>query len=139
MRSEFFGIVQTATLDDSDVQGMQAAKVRTNRFVLNWGAVEPAQGRFKWDTVDRFVGTLASHGIRAVPSIWGNPSWLPGSSSTPPVGGAQAQQQWRNFLQALVARYRSGRDLLDHLLPQAVRGRRDAASDSSGRSGTSRT
>ncbi len=108
VRSEFFGIVQTATLDDSDVQGMQAAKVRTNRFVLNWGAVEPAKGRFKWDTVDRFVGTLASHGIRTVPSVWGNPSWLPGSSSTPPIGGAQAQQRWRNFLQALVARYRSG-------------------------------
>ena len=87
VRSEFFGIVQTATLDDQDVQGMQAAKVRTNRFVLNWGAVEPAQGHFKWDTVDRFVGTLASHGIRAVPSVWGNPSWLPGSSVHSPARG----------------------------------------------------
>jgi hypothetical protein len=108
VRSEFFGIVQTSTLDDQDMQGMQAAKVRTNRFILNWGAVEPTPGHFKWDTVDRFVGTLASHGIRAVPSVWGNPSWLAGSSSTPPLGGTQAQQQWRNFLQALVARYRSG-------------------------------
>jgi hypothetical protein len=108
VRSEFFGIVQTATLDDQDVQGMQAAKVRTTRFVLNWGAVEPTLGHFKWDTVDRFVGTLASHGIRVVPSVWGNPGWLPGSSSTPPVGAAQAEQRWRIFLQALVARYRSG-------------------------------
>jgi hypothetical protein len=108
VRSEFFGIVQTATLDDQDVQGMQAAKVRTTRFVLNWGAVEPGKGRFKWDTVDRFVGTLASHGIRVVPSIWGNPNWLPGSSSTPPIGGPQAEQQWRNFLKALVVRYRAG-------------------------------
>jgi len=108
VRSEFFGIVQTSTLDDQDIQGMQAAKVRTNRFILNWGAVEPTKGHFKWDTVDRFVGDLASHGIRAVPSIWGNPSWLPGSSSTPPVGGTELEQRWRYFLQALVARYRSG-------------------------------
>ena len=108
VRSEFYGIVQTATLDEQDVKGMQAAGVRTTRFVLNWGAVEPAQGRFNWGFVDRFIGDLASHGIRAVPSVWGNPDWLPGSSSTPPIFGSQAEQRWRVFLQTLVARYRSG-------------------------------
>ncbi len=108
VRSEFFGIVQTASLDDRDIAGMQASGVRTARFVLNWGAVEPAQGHFKWGPVDRFIGDLASHGIRAVPSVWGNPNWLPGSSSSPPIGGAQAEERWRIFLKALVARYRSG-------------------------------
>ncbi len=108
VRSEFFGIVQTATLDDQDVEGMRAARVRTNRFVLNWGAVERTPGHYRWDFVDRFIGDLASHGIRAVPSVWGNPSWLPGSSSTPPIGGADAEQRWRTFLKAAVARYRSG-------------------------------
>jgi polysaccharide biosynthesis protein PslG len=107
-RSEFYGIVQTATLDERDFQGMHRAHVRTNRFILNWGAVERSPGKFKWDFVDRFIGELASHGIRAVPSVWGNPSWLPGSSSTPPVGGAQAEQRWRAFLKAAVARYRPG-------------------------------
>jgi hypothetical protein len=108
VRSEFYGIVQTATLDDRDVEGMQAAGVRTTRFVLNWGAVQPAQGKFKWEFLDRFIGDLASHGIRAVPTVWGNPSWLPGSASTPPTFGVRAEQRWRSFLQALVARYRSG-------------------------------
>jgi hypothetical protein len=108
VRSEFFGIVQTATLDDQDFAGMEKAKVRTNRFILNWGSIERSQGKFKWDFIDRFIGELASHGIRAVPSIWGNPEWLPGSSSTPPVGWAQAEQRWRIFLKAAVARYRPG-------------------------------
>jgi hypothetical protein len=108
VRSEFFGIVQTATLDDQDIKGMEAARVRTNRFIVNWGAVEPRQGHYNWGFVDRFIGELASRGIRAVPSVWGNPTWLPGSSSTPPIGGPQAEQRWRIFLRALVARYRSG-------------------------------
>jgi hypothetical protein len=108
-RSEFFGIVQGPTLDNQDFQGMTAARIRTNRFVLRWGWVQP-RGRyaFDWESADRFFGELASHGIRAVPSIWGNPAWLPGSSSTPPVFGTQAEQAWRAFLRAIVARYGPG-------------------------------
>jgi hypothetical protein len=108
VRSEFYGITQTATLDDRDMQGMRAARVHANRFLLNWGAIEPRQGVFTWGSTDRFIGRLASQGIRAFPSVWGNPGWLAGSSSTPPVGGTRAQKQWRSFLQALVARYRPG-------------------------------
>jgi hypothetical protein len=105
VRSEFYGISQTATLDDQDMQGMRAARVRADRFLLNWGAIEPRQGVFTWGSTDRFIGRLSSQGIRAFPSVWGNPPWLAGSSSTPPVGGTKAQQRWRNFLKALVGRY----------------------------------
>jgi hypothetical protein len=104
-RSEFFGIVQTATLDDQDIQGMAAARVRTNRFVLKWGWVQPNQGSFNWGPADRFIGRLAFRGIRAVPAVWGNPDWVAGSGSTPPIGGTVAEQAWRDFLKALVARY----------------------------------
>ena len=108
VRSEFFGIVQTATLDDQDLQGMEAAKLRTDRFQLNWGWVQPSQSSYKWDSADRFIGALASHGIRAVPSLWGNPSWVPGSASTPPIGGSASENAWRSFLKALVGRYGPG-------------------------------
>ncbi len=108
VRSEFYGITQTATLDDQDIQGMGVARVHANRFLLNWGAIEPRQGVFTWGSTDRFIGRLAAQGIRAFPSVWGNPPWLAGSSSTPPVGGAKAQQRWRSFLKALVARYGPG-------------------------------
>ncbi len=104
-RSEFFGIVQTATLDIQDLEGMSAARVRTDRFVFKWGWVQPNPGSFDWDSADRFIGELAYHRIRAVPSLWGNPDWVPGSGSTPPIGGPQGEEAWRTFLRAVVARY----------------------------------
>jgi hypothetical protein len=107
-RTEFYGIVQTATLDNQDIQGMLAARVRTTRFILNWGWVQPTQSAFKWKSSDEFIGALAAHGIRAVPSVWGNPGWLPGSGSTPPLGGATTENAWRTLLRALVSRYGPG-------------------------------
>jgi hypothetical protein len=109
VRSEFFGIVQIATLDNDDIQAMQAARVRTNRFLLKWGWVQPNNGSsYQWDSPDNFIGRLAFHGIRAVPAVWGNPGWVAGSGSTPPIGGTVAENAWRNFLKALVARYGPG-------------------------------
>jgi hypothetical protein len=107
-RSEFFGIVQGPTLDNPDFQGMMGARIRTNRFVLKWGWVQPRSNAFDWESADRFFGELASHGIRAVPSLWGNPSWVGGSSSTPPIGGLAGEQAWRAFLRAMVVRYGPG-------------------------------
>jgi hypothetical protein len=113
LRSEFYGIVQTATLDAQDEQGMQAAKVHLNRFILKWVWVEPTQGHFDWGSSDRFIGELASRGIRALPSVWGNPDWVAGGSATPPTGGTTAQQQWKTLLKALVTRYGPGGDYWD--------------------------
>lgn len=110
LRSEFYGIVQTATLDPQDELGMQAANVHVNRFILNWVWVEPTKGHFDWGSSDRFIGELASRGIRALPSVWGNPEWVAGGAATPPTGGTIAQQQWRNLLKALVNRYGPGGD-----------------------------
>jgi hypothetical protein len=105
-RSEFFGTVQIATLDEQDIEGMAAARVRTNRFVLKWGWIQPTRGSsFDWDSVDRFIGRLAIRGIRAAPAVWGNPGWIAGSGATPPIGGSVAENAWRTFLRALVNRY----------------------------------
>jgi hypothetical protein len=107
-RSEFFGTVQGPTLDEQDLQGMAAARVRTNRFVLKWGWVQPEEGSFKWGSADRFFGALAHHRIRVVPAVWGNPRWVGGSASSPPIGGPAGEQAWRDFLRGLVARYGPG-------------------------------
>src|SRR5947207_3668548 len=104
-RSEFYGIVQGPTLDDQDVQGMSNARIHTTRFLLKWGWVQPGQNSYRWGAADRFIGELASHGIRAVPSLWGDPSWVAGSASTPPIGGQAAEQAWRTFLKTVVGRY----------------------------------
>ena len=127
-RSEFFGIVQIATLDNQDMQDMQEARVRTNRFLFKWGWVQPVNGSsYEWDPPDQFIGRLAFHGIRVVPSVWGNPAWVAGSASTPPLGGAVAENAWRNFLKALVARYGPGGNYWTTELPPAVPGRHAAA------------
>ena len=41
VRSEFYGIAQGSTLDRQDMNGMAQARVHTDRFVLNWGLVQP--------------------------------------------------------------------------------------------------
>jgi Glycosyl hydrolase catalytic core/RTX calcium-binding nonapeptide repeat (4 copies) len=110
--SEFFGIVQGPTLDDQDQQSMRLAHVHTDRFLLNWGWVQPDnENSFKWSQADRFIGELASHGIRTVPTLWGNPNWVPGNAATPPIASvtsAKAEQAWRNFLKRAVGRYGPG-------------------------------
>src|SRR5439155_26250796 len=42
------------------------------------------------------------------PAVWGNPDWVAGGSSTPPISGPAAVQAWQNFLKAAVARYGPG-------------------------------
>ncbi len=44
VRSEFFGIVQASTLDNPDLQGLQAVHVRTVRYLFPWYSVEPKNG-----------------------------------------------------------------------------------------------
>ena len=87
---------------------MAAARVRTDRFMLFWGSVQPSRGSFNWGPTDRRIGALAAHGIRAVPAVWGNPDWVAGGSSTPPTVKPKAEQQWRAFLMAAVTRYGPG-------------------------------
>src|ERR671931_2785508 len=71
-RSEFFGVDQGARPDGWDFRRMAATGFRTERFLLTWGTVEPSQGSFDWRETDRLVGGLASHGIRALPALWGS-------------------------------------------------------------------
>jgi hypothetical protein len=107
-RSEFFGMGQRAPWAEQDLQRMSALRVRTDRIMLFWGSVQPTKGSFNWGPTDRLVGSLASHGVRTVPAVWGNPDWVGGGASTPPTFGPGAEQAWRTFLKAAVARYGTG-------------------------------
>src|SRR6185503_5838844 len=56
-RSEFYGIAQGSTLDRQDINGLANARVRTDRFLLNWGLVQPANSNaFDWTRTDEFIG-----------------------------------------------------------------------------------
>jgi Glycosyl hydrolase catalytic core len=104
-RTEYFGISQGRELDNRDLQGMTAARVRTSRFLLQWRTVQPVQGVWDWRQPDRVIGGLASHGIRPFPFAWGSPQWVRPGPSRPPVTSTFAQNSWQNFLKAAVARY----------------------------------
>ena len=107
-RSEFFGIAQ-GTLDDQDVQGMEAARVHTERFMLKWRSMEPSRGSYDWGERDHYIGRLAAHGIRSVPFVWGSPQWVgSGVLAQPPISSDADKQAWRDFLKAAVARYGPG-------------------------------
>jgi hypothetical protein len=108
VRSEFFGIVQGPTLDRRDLRGLQKAHVRTDRFMLNWGWVQPTSKAFNWSGPDRLIGSLAAHGIRAVPAVWGNPQWVYGAPARPPLARPRDVMAWRSFLRAAEARYGPG-------------------------------
>jgi polysaccharide biosynthesis protein PslG len=108
VRSEFFGIVQGPTLDDRDLQGIRAAHIHTSRYLLAWESVQKQAGPFTWGTTDRFIGRLASHGIRLIPTLWGNPDWVSGYTARAPLDRPQDIQAWRDFLKGVVGRYGRG-------------------------------
>jgi hypothetical protein len=107
-RSDFVGIAQGPSLDVQDLRGMAAAGVGMDRFLLSWRSVEPTQTDTRWGPVDKVVGDLAAHGMRALPTLWGTPEWVLQGQSRPPVGSAFAEQSWRDFLHRVVARYGPG-------------------------------
>jgi GH35 family endo-1,4-beta-xylanase len=108
VHSEFFGIIQGIRLDQQDFETMEETGVRSNRFLLLWGSVQPNRGSFKWGPADALVGAFASHGIRAVPFVWGSPPWVASSNAHPPLDGLEDVQAWQEFLEAAVARYGRG-------------------------------
>jgi hypothetical protein len=108
VRSEFYGIAQGPTLDGRDLNGLQKARVRTDRFMLNWGWAQPTRGAYNWSGPDRLIGRLAAHGVRAVPAVWGNPAWVYGAPALPPLQRPKDAAAWRSFLKAVVARYGPG-------------------------------
>jgi putative glycosyl hydrolase len=108
-RTEFFGIAQGPSLDATDRQGMQAARIQTDRLLLTWRVVEPSRNTYRWATTDLTVGGLASRGIRSVPFVWGSPSWVgTGNIARPPLDDSADKQAWKDFLAAAVSRYGPG-------------------------------
>ncbi len=109
VRSEFFGIVQAGAPRSRDLSALARARIHSDRFMLNWGSVQrKGAGSFNWWGPDRQIGALASHGIRAVPVLWGNPGWVYGSPARPPLDRPRDALAWRNLLKAAVARYGPG-------------------------------
>ena len=82
---------------------MESAKVRSERFLLKWRDMEPARGSYRWSERDYFIGALAAHGIRPVPSFGDlprgsthrSPSPPPAQSPTGRPGRPSCARRWR--------------------------------------------
>jgi hypothetical protein len=111
VRSEFYGIVQGPgpTLDGIDIKAMRGSRVHTVRYLFQWESVQPKnRSSFRWGPQDNFIGALASRGIRAVPTVWGNPRWVTGYTAHAPIDRPKDRLAWRGFLKAVAARYGPG-------------------------------
>jgi hypothetical protein len=118
-RSEFYGIAQGPTFDATDIQGMAGVNVRTARFLVQWRYANPSSGTFRWGGTDKEIGNLAARGIRAVPFVWGCPTWTGcAGPSRPPVDTAAEIQAWQDFIKALVGRYGPGGYYWSHAYKQ---------------------
>jgi hypothetical protein len=107
-RSEFYGITQGVGLTGGDILGMRVAKVRMDRFPLQWNVAEPHKNTYNWTKTDTLIGSLAFNGVRPVPFVWGSPPWAAtGGLQRPPVSTA-SRTAWQTFLKAAVARYGPG-------------------------------
>lgn len=104
----FFGLVPHEEPATADYELIDRANVGAARVGLSWPAIEPRKDRFDWRTTDRLIGGFASRGITVLPLVNGNPRWLPGTWTKPPVGSARQQRAWMEFVAAAVERYGAG-------------------------------
>jgi hypothetical protein len=102
---ELFGIASGHVLSSSDLNKMQAASVRSVRFLMGWPEIEPRRGSFDWRGTDRLVGQLASHAIQPVPFVFASPPWVSSEATQPPIDSAADRAAWTAFLKAAVDRY----------------------------------
>jgi len=117
-RSEFFGVTQGTRLDERDFQTMAATGIGEDRVQLMWGSVQPSRLSRNWGPTDTLIGGLASHGIRAVPFLWGSARWVTDSPPVPPLETTADEKAWRKFLWAAIARYGEGGSFWDTVYPQ---------------------
>ena len=114
----------------SDASRMYRGGVRTARLSFDWWGIEGTPTVFNWHKIDRWVGNLASQGVRTIPILFGAPVWavtesVPQSgkrprlvgadppatgnaTAYPPVKSSTEVYEWRQFVKAAVQRYGHG-------------------------------
>ena len=106
----FVGISPQSAGTARDYRLMREADIRSVRFPLFWGAVEPENPAFserQWAPYDREVRLAAEAGLEIFPVVLGTPSWVSPLKSDLPIRTAQQRRAWASFLRAAVHRYGS--------------------------------
>jgi hypothetical protein len=103
----FFGVVPQGPLSAGDLDRMKGV-VGTLRIPMYWFELEPAPGIHDFERYDALLGAAAERGIRAMPFVYGTPSWVDSSSSRPPLATLRGRRAWASFLRVVVDRYGRG-------------------------------
>lgn len=77
----------------------------TVRDTVEWSAVEPVRGTYRWAGVDEMVGLTAERGISLLPVVAYSPPWATSSPGTNKAGPTDPDD-YAAFVAALVWRYR---------------------------------
>jgi polysaccharide biosynthesis protein PslG len=89
------------------------AGAEAGRFTIRWEEVQPKEPpligppSYRWDRIDALVSALRDRGIQPLPMLLGAPAWARDprcSGICPPA--AKHMPEWRQFVNAVAARYR---------------------------------
>jgi hypothetical protein len=81
--------------------------MRWVRLDLDWFRIEPRQGEFHWEELDRVVSRTAMRGARMLATLAYTPPWASPNPGGPRVSDPPAETRfWTDFLRAAIERYR---------------------------------
>lgn len=82
---------------------IREASIKWVRFDFNWNEMEPYQGYFRWDNIDRAVNQALERGLSIFATLSYTPPWAgDGSRNSVPKDSSL----WKNFVRKTVERYR---------------------------------
>src|SRR5215210_7431201 len=104
---QFWGVFYgQSDVTSTDLNRFHQGRVGTARWVLSWPQVQPTEGGgYNWSSADHIIGSLASKGVKVLPTLYGSPGFAASSPNRPPLGSKSARKAWKQFLRAAVKRY----------------------------------
>jgi len=98
-----YGFPSTAALD---LQKAKDATFGWQRSLIQWKGIETARGHFDWTQMDQAVQASNASGIKMIATVDFGPAWAraDGVANGPPDN----PQDFRDFIYALVSRYKTG-------------------------------
>jgi hypothetical protein len=108
----FYGVVPQEPLSRSDYDNLGGSGAGTVRIAFNWASIQQVKGKCRgdvqvgvcsWTVTDDILANLAVAGIRALPILYGSPSFVSKHPAKPPLG--QGESRWKAFLKAAADRY----------------------------------
>jgi len=77
------------------------------RLDFDWFRIEPQQGEFHWDELDRVVSRTAARGARMLATLAYTPSWASPNPGNPLQSDPPADTRfWTDFVREAIGRYR---------------------------------